>query len=86
MSSAFYEISGEKKWRILDDLSPEAVAGKEALTQALGIDPVVSRLLWNRGYRTPDAFLSVVSSFKPASNGSTSMVSTPYLKKRAMAE
>ena len=54
MSSAFYEISGEKKWRILDDLSPEAVAGKEALTQALGIDPVVSRLLWNRGYRTPE--------------------------------
>ena len=54
MSSASYEIGGEKKWRILDDLSPEGIAGKEALTQALGIDPVVSRLLWNRGYRTPE--------------------------------
>lgn len=54
MNSASFEIKGEKRWRILDDLSPEAVAGKEALTQALGIDPVVSRLLWNRGYRTPE--------------------------------
>ena len=54
MSSAFYEIGGEKKWRILDDRSQEGIAGKEALTQALGINPVVSRLLWNRGYRTPD--------------------------------
>ena len=54
MGSASFEIKGEKRWRILDDLSPEAVAGKEALTQALGIDPVVSRLLWNRGYRTPE--------------------------------
>ncbi|MBO4284346.1 MAG: single-stranded-DNA-specific exonuclease RecJ [Clostridia bacterium] len=54
MSSASYEIGGEKKWRILDDLSPQGIAGKEALTQALGINPVVSRLLWNRGYRTPE--------------------------------
>lgn len=54
MSSAFYEIGGEKKWRILDDRSPEGIAGKDALTQALGVNPVVSRLLWNRGYRTPD--------------------------------
>ena len=54
MSSAFYEIGGEKKWRVLDDDSQEAVEGKQALTHTLGINPVVSRLLWNRGYRTPD--------------------------------
>lgn len=54
MSSAFFEIGQEKKWRILDDLSPEGVAGKESLTKALGINPVVSRLLWNRDCRTPD--------------------------------
>ena len=54
MRSASFEIGGEKNWRILDDLTPEAIAGKEELTRALGIDPVVSRLLWNRGYRTPE--------------------------------
>lgn len=54
MRSASFEIGGEKNWRVLDDLTPEAIAGKEKLTKALGIDPVVSRLLWNRGYRTPE--------------------------------
>ena len=54
MSSATFEIGREKKWRILDDLSPEAVEGKRALTESLGIHPVVSRLLWNRGCRTPE--------------------------------
>ncbi|MBR5044897.1 MAG: single-stranded-DNA-specific exonuclease RecJ [Clostridia bacterium] len=54
MSSAKFEFGKEKKWRILDDLSPEAVEGKRALTESLGIHPVVSRLLWNRGCRTPE--------------------------------
>ena len=54
MSSAKFEIGREKKWRILDDLSPEAAEGKQALTDSLGIHPVVSRLLWNRGCRTPE--------------------------------
>jgi len=54
MSFASFEIGTEKNWRVVDDLSPEAVAGKDALTRALGVNPVVSRLLWNRGYRTPE--------------------------------
>ena len=54
MRSASFEIGGEKKWRVLDDLSPDAIAGKEILTETLGIHPVVSRLLWNRGHRTAE--------------------------------
>ena len=54
MSSALFEIGTEKKWRVSDDLSPAAIAGKETLTKALGIHPVIARLLWNRGCRTPD--------------------------------
>ncbi|MBR4336529.1 MAG: single-stranded-DNA-specific exonuclease RecJ [Clostridia bacterium] len=54
MRSASFEIGGEKNWRVLDDLTREAVAAKEELTKTLGIDPVVSRLLWNRGHRTPE--------------------------------
>ena len=54
MNSAKFEIGREKKWRILDDLSPDAIKGKRALTDSLGIHPVVSALLWNRGCRTPE--------------------------------
>ena len=52
----------EKKWNILDDFSPEATAGRNAISESLQCDPILTKLLWNRGCRTPEsakAFLTL---------------------------
>ena len=43
----------EKSWIIKSDDTPSAIARAEEIAAALGINPIVARLLFNRGYKDP---------------------------------
>ena len=45
----------EKNWVIKSDNSETALAKVRAISDALGIDPVIARLLYTRGYTDPQS-------------------------------
>ncbi len=45
----------EKKWILKSDESAAAREKKEQIAQALGINPIVAELLYNRGYENPES-------------------------------
>ena len=56
--------NGRKRWFLRDQRTPEAKAAAEEIASALGLHPVVARLLVNRGYRDTESarrFLSMES-------------------------
>lgn len=45
----------EKTWLTRNDTSPVAIEAAGKISRALGINPIVAQLLYNRGYTTPQA-------------------------------
>ena len=50
----------EKSWIIKSDESPSAVKCAEDIVAALGINPIVAKLLYNRGYNDPSSAKSFI--------------------------
>ncbi|MBQ2378059.1 MAG: hypothetical protein II297_06635 [Clostridia bacterium] len=61
----------EKIWNIIYSRSDEADAVVENLSQKCDIKPVTAKLLYNRGYRTPEEVRSLL-------NNETSILRDPF--------
>ena len=61
--------SKEKNWILKSDDTPEAIAAVQDIAMSLGINPIVAKLLFNRGYTDPmsaKAFIYMESETLPS--------------------
>ena len=60
------DMNKEKKWIIKSDESETCIDSIKKLSEELNVEPIIARLLYNRGYRTPyeaKAFLNSENEF-----------------------
>ena len=54
------EIAKEKVWITNAPDTPEAHSAVESISRTLGVNPIIAKLLYNRGYQDPASAASFV--------------------------